>query len=319
MMSTAPNKTMRDAFLTALLEKMKQDSSIFFLTADFGSPVLDHVRNNFPERFINVGIAEQNLINVAAGLALEGFNVYAYAIAPFITMRCYEQVKVNLALMSQLRTMNVNLIGVGAGFSYVVSGPTHHSIEDISIMRTLPNLEVLSPADWVMAQDMVDFTINCQRPKYLRFDSQPAPAIYREETKPFHERGFNQLITGENICLVTTGYMTTQAINVQKIMAAEGINLSVIDIFRLKNFDMPGLAEILKKYDSVVSMEEGFTGKAGLDSLLLNLKNDFNLSFRFRAIGISDNYHFELGSRDQLLENYHAGIQSTLDVVRKLA
>jgi transketolase len=234
-------------------------------------------------------------------------------------MRCYEQVKVNLALMSQLRTMNVNLIGVGAGFSYVVSGPTHHSIEDISIMRTLPNLEVLSPADWVMAQDMVDFTINCQRPKYLRFDSQPAPAIYREETKPFHERGFNQLITGENICLVTTGYMTTQAINVQKIMAAEGINLSVIDIFRLKNFDMPGLAEILKKYDSVVSMEEGFTGKAGLDSLLLNLKNDFNLSFRFRAIGISDNYHFELGSRDQLLENYHAGIQSTLDVVRKLA
>jgi transketolase len=318
-MSTAPNKTMRDAFLTALLEKMKQDSSIFFLTADFGSPVLDHVRNNFPERFINVGIAEQNLINVAAGLALEGFNVYAYAIAPFITMRCYEQVKVNLALMSQLRTMNVNLIGVGAGFSYVVSGPTHHSIEDISIMRTLPNLEVLSPADWVMAQDMVDFTINCQRPKYLRFDSQPAPAIYREETKPFHERGFNQLITGENICLVTTGYMTTQAINVQKIMAAEGINLSVIDIFRLKNFDMPGLAEILKKYDSVVSMEEGFTGKAGLDSLLLNLKNDFNLSFRFRAIGISDNYHFELGSRDQLLENYHAGIQSTLDMVRKLA
>lgn len=318
-MSTAPNKTMRDAFLSALLEKMKQDSSIFFLTADFGSPVLDHVRNNFPERFINVGIAEQNLINVAAGLALEGFNVYAYAIAPFITMRCYEQVKVNLALMSQLRTMNVNLIGVGAGFSYVVSGPTHHSIEDISIMRTLPNLEVLSPADWVMAQDMVDFTINCQRPKYLRFDSQPAPAIYQEETKPFHERGFNQLITGENICLVTTGYMTTQAINVQKIMAAEGIKLAVIDIFRLKNFDMPGLAEILKNYNAIVSMEEGFTGKAGLDSLLLNLKNDFNLSFKFRAIGISDNYHFELGSRDQLLENYHAGIQSTLDMVRKLA
>jgi transketolase len=82
---------------------------------------------------------------------------------------------------------------------------------------------------------------------------------------------------------------------------------------------MPGLGEILKKYNAVVSMEEGFTGKAGLDSLLLNLKNDFNLSFKFRAIGISDNYHFELGSRDQLLENYHAGIQSTLDMVRKLA
>jgi transketolase len=317
-MSVIQNKTMRDVFLAALLERMRQDSSIFFLTADFGSPVLDHMRKDFPERFINVGIAEQNLINVAAGLALEGFNVYAYAIAPFITMRCYEQVKVNLALMSQLREMNVNLIGVGAGFSYVVSGPTHHSIEDISIMRTLPNIEVLSPADWVMAQDMLDFTINCRHPKYLRFDSQPAPSIYTQNMQPFHERGFNVLNVGGRLCLAATGYMTVQAMNVQKNMADEGIDLAVVDIFRLKNFNMPELAEALSGYSQVISMEEGFTGKGGLDALLLNLKNDFNLSFGFKSVGIGDSYHFELGSRDQLLENYHAGIRGTLDIVRKL-
>jgi len=317
-MTVTKNKTMRDVFLAALLERMRQDSSIFFLTADFGSPVLDQIRNDFPERFINVGIAEQNLINVASGLALEGFNVYAYAIAPFITMRCYEQVKVNLALMSQLREMNVNLIGVGAGFSYVVSGPTHHSIEDISIMRTLPNIEVLSPADWITAQSMLDFTLHCHRPKYLRFDSQPAPAIYAEDSKPFNEHGFNVLNAGGKICLAATGYMTVQAVNTHKIMADEGVDVAVIDIFRLKNFDMAELAENLRGYKHVISMEEGFIGKGGLDSLLLNLKNDFNLPFGFKSIGIGDNYHFELGARDRLLENYHAGIESTLKIIRAL-
>ena len=120
-------RAMRDAFLERLIPRMETNRGIFFLTGDFGSPVLDTIRDRFPDRFVNVGIAEQNLINVASGLALEGHAVYAYAIAPFITMRCLEQVRVNLAIMSQLRPMNVNLIGVGAGCSYSLSGP-HASV-----------------------------------------------------------------------------------------------------------------------------------------------------------------------------------------------
>ena len=100
-----------------------------------------------PTAFVNVGIAEQNLINVSAGLALEGHKVFAYAIAPFITMRCFEQIRVSLALLSEVRPMNVNLIGVGAGYSYVVSGPTHQCYEDITLMRAMPNFQVMSPAD----------------------------------------------------------------------------------------------------------------------------------------------------------------------------
>jgi transketolase len=317
-MTAIPLKTMRDVFLTALHEKMRRDNSIFFLTADFGAPALDQIRDEFPQRFINVGIAEQNLINVAAGLALEGFNVFAYAIAPFITMRCYEQIKVNLALMSQLRTMNVNLIGVGAGFSYVVSGPTHHSIEDISIMRTLPNIEVLSPPDWVMAQDMLNFAISCHKPKYLRFDSQPHSAIYPDGARPFHRRGFNQLAGTGKVCLAATGYMTIQALNVQKILAQADINIEVIDIFRLSDCDRNALAKKLKRFDAVISMEEALIGKGGLDAMLLNLKNDFNLNFKFKAIGISDTYHFELGNRQRLLENYQAGIAGTITAVRSM-
>ena len=103
---------MRDAFLQAVLDRMEAEKDIFLLTADFGSPVLDGVQKEFPDRFVNVGISEQNLVNVATGLALEGFRVVAYAIAPFITMRCLEQVRINLAILSQVRPMNVTLVGV---------------------------------------------------------------------------------------------------------------------------------------------------------------------------------------------------------------
>ncbi|MBT4668128.1 MAG: transketolase, partial [Candidatus Ruthia sp.] len=111
---------MRDVFLERIWQEMASNPSIFFVSADFGSPVLDKIREDFSDRFVNVGIAEQNLINITAGLAIEGFTVFAYAIAPFITMRCYEQIRVSLALLSEVRPMNVNLIGVGAGYSYVV-------------------------------------------------------------------------------------------------------------------------------------------------------------------------------------------------------
>ena len=104
---------MRDAFLERIWLAMAKDSKIFFVTADFGSPVLDKIRADFSDRFVNVGIAEQNLINISAGLALEGYTVFAYAIAPFITMRCYEQIRVSLALLSVVRDINVYLLGVG--------------------------------------------------------------------------------------------------------------------------------------------------------------------------------------------------------------
>ena len=148
-------KAMRDVFLLSIYEKMAEDNTIFFVTADFGSPILDKIRADYPDRFINVGIAEQNLINVSVGLALEEFTVYTYAIAPFITMRCYEQIRVNISILSHLREMNINLIGVGAGVSYAMSGPTHHCLEDLSIMKTLPNMEVFSPSDYITAQAYV--------------------------------------------------------------------------------------------------------------------------------------------------------------------
>ncbi len=173
-------KTMRDAFVGGVCERMAGNNQIFFLSADFGAPALDEIKREFKDRFINVGIAEQNLINVAAGLALENYIVYAYAIAPFITMRAYEQIRQNLSISSQVKPINVNLVGVGTGLSYNLSGPSHHCLEDVSIMRLMPNFMVFSPSDWKLAKNFVDYSINIKMPKYLRFDGKPLPLIYEK-------------------------------------------------------------------------------------------------------------------------------------------
>src|SRR5882724_9112007 len=199
-------RAMRDALLERIHAAMASDPAIFFASADFGSPVLDRIRADHPTRFVNVGIAEQNLINISAGLALEGYKVFAYAIAPFITMRCFEQIRVSLALLSEVRPMNVNLIGVGAGYSYVVSGPTHQCYEDITLMRALPNFQVMSPADHITAGSLFGRCVDEVGPKYLRLDAQVLPVVYADGA-PNVADGFHVHRRERSICMVATGYM----------------------------------------------------------------------------------------------------------------
>jgi len=297
---------MRDALLDRIWREMAEDHKIFFLSADFGSPVLDKIRSDFPDRFVNVGIAEQNLINVSAGLALEGYTVFAYAIAPFITMRCYEQIRVSLALLSEARPMNVNLIGVGAGYSYVVSGPTHQCYEDITLMRALPNVRVLSPADHVTARALFDHCIRNTGPKYLRLDAQVLPTVY-EEAPPDIDVGFHTHIYGETVCLVATGYMLHTALTVAKQLGAAGIKVGVIDLFDISNFSRESLHVAVSSYKGIVTMEEGFRGRGGLDAMLFEFVSRRNMQQRILNIGVEGGYRFELGSRVELHEQVGIG------------
>lgn len=289
-------RTMRDAFIEQIYNKMRYMDDIFFLTADFGAPSLDKIRCEFKDRFINVGIAEQNLINVATGLALEGYKVYAYAIAPFITMRAYEQIRSNLSISSQIKPVNVNLIGVGAGVSYVVSGPTHHCLEDISIMKLLPNFVVFSPSDWKLAELFADYSINKKMPKYLRFDGSLLPSIYEGVEDLEIEKGFYEIARGKKICLVSTGYMTHRAINV----ANELKDIGVVDVFMLKPIDNELLYNALKKYEVIITLEEALINGGGLDSLISKLLHDNQSDIKLTSLGFNDKYVFDLGDRDHL-------------------
>lgn len=300
---------MRDAFLDRLCQAMATDERIFFISADFGSPVLDRIREQFPKRFVNVGIAEQNLINISAGLALEGYKVFAYAIAPFITMRCYEQIRVNLALLSTVREMNVNLIGVGAGYSYVVSGPTHQCYEDLSIMRAMPNVTIYSPADHITASALLEPCLAHHGPKYLRLDAQVLPMLYEKE-QGVDSKGFCSLMQGDDLCLLATGYMVHTALNVATHLKSKGISVGVIDLYDLSHFSTDALRQSLVLYQGLVTLEEGFQGRGGLDAMMFDWLRKQGLTCRMLNIGVEGQYRFELGSRNELHEQVGIGEQA---------
>jgi transketolase len=309
---------MRDAFLERLWNAMKKDKKIFFTCADLGSPVLDKIREDFPERYINVGIAEQNLINVSTGLALEGYTLFAYAIAPFITMRCFEQIRVNLALLSVVRKINVNLIGVGAGYSYVVSGPTHQCYEDLTVMRALPNVSIYSPADHVTAVALFEQCAGTPGPKYLRLDAQVLPVLY-EGISPDVGHGFNILRSGKGICLVATGYMVHTALKVAERLAGAGIEAGVIDLFNITGFDAKAFQDALQPYAGVVTLEEGFRGRGGLDAMMFDFCERQNIGVKILNIGVEGTYRFELGTRSDLHEQVGIGIASVEKSVHAFA
>jgi len=297
---------------------MLKDRNIFFLTADFGSPVLDKIKIDFKDRFINVGIAEQNMINIAAGIATEGFSVYTYAIAPFLTMRAFEQIRNNLVLLSNTYRLNVNLIGVGAGLRYDLSGPSHHSVEDICIMRTLPHMTVFSPSDWVMAEKFFEYSVDNKCPKYLRFDGKPLPNIYNTYDTIDFTKGFIELSRGETICLVSTGYMTHTALRVIKELEKENIRAGLVDLFLLKPVNSAPLSQALSKYKYLITLEEGFVNKGGLDNLVSVLIVTEGLNAKLQKIGFDDMYVFDVGSREYLHSMYGLDYGHIVNLVKNI-
>jgi len=304
---------MRDAFLKQIQSAMAERDDIFFLSADFGAPALDQIRADFPERFFNVVIAEQDLINLAAGLALEGFTVFTYAIAAFY-LRAYEQIRINLSLLSQSQRINVNLLGVGAGCSYVIAGPSHHCFEDLSIFRTLPNLEIVSPSDDTSAA--ASFALSRQTGiRYYRFDSQNLPALYSESEFSWPDCGFCCLEDSpEPRCvLVSTGFLTSFIRPLAAELTRRGLPTRHLDLLLLQKPDCAALREALHA-PLVCTFEEGFVGRGGLDALIRHLlaANQQCLSF-----GIPPEYQLSHYDRATTLAGY--GLQQESILARVLA
>ncbi|MFH1581718.1 MAG: transketolase C-terminal domain-containing protein [Pseudomonadota bacterium] len=313
---TQKTMTMRDALIQRIYQRMGEDEKVVFLAADLGAPKLDALRRDFPDRFFNVGIAEQNLINVSVGFALEGYTVFCYAIAAFLTMRAYEQIRNNIALLSSSKELNINMIGLGVGLSYDVSGPSHHCLEDIVVIRNLPNIMFLSPADSVATETMADYSFEVKKPKYLRLDGKPLPVIYGQSRPLDMDKGFSEIITGGSVCIVASGYMTHRAMAAAELLKHEGIKAGVIDVFRLKPQPSDGFIEALEKYDHIITLEEGFIGKGGLDILVLTMMQGKKQPIT--RMGFGDNYVFNIGSRDYLHKLCRLDPQSVAERARFL-
>lgn len=289
------NELPRDVFIDCVHQAAKRDKNIYFLSADLGAKALDRFRAEMNGQFIHAGICEQNMIDVAAGLALEGKIVYVYAMAPFVTLRCYEQIKVALASMA----LPVTIIGVGVGYSYDDAGPTHYATEDLSCMRALGGIEIVTPCDTQSVMVTAHATYTQPALRYVRLDRVFLPSVYLPNDTRFLADGMVEIERGDQVCLITTGYMVHKALEVSKVLQAAGYRVGVVDLYRIKPIDVSVLRAVVERYERIVTLEEHFLS-GGLGSAVLEACADAGISRPFLRLGIPDQYRFENGGRDYL-------------------
>jgi transketolase len=304
------NLSMRDAFLNRVYDFAKQDKDIIIISADLGAPSLDQIRDNLKNQFVNIGIAEQNMISVASGLASEGKKPFAFALGPFASSRCHEFIKINMGLMKY----PVKIISLGSGVSYDYSGPTHHATEDISLIRAIPNVEIFSPSYSGMAKAFVSILYYSDKPSYIRLDRKILPDLSKYYQQDSFETGFKELEEGESIAIIATGDMVHKALEVQKILLEQGIRIGVIDIYRLNPLSET-LGLLLSKYSRVISLEEHLLN-GGLGSIISELITDNELNIKLKRMGLK-NYCYTYG-REAILKKFELDVESVVNEIRKL-
>jgi len=288
------NISMRDAFLDELYNIAREDRQVILLSNDFGAPSLDKFREDCASQFIHIGIAEQDMVNIAAGLALEGKIVYMYSIIPFLPLRCFEQIKLHLSF----KHLNITGVGVGAGYAYDLSGPTHHGLEDIAVMNALPGMTILNASDSIMGAAFARMTYTNPGPKYVRFDRERFPSIYNGQENDFSD-GLTILKDGQDLTIVATGIMVHQAFKVTDELAKHSINTGIIDLYRIKPLNKGLIMNTITKSRRVVTIEENFiTG--GIGSIISCLVTDLGESLRLKRLGIPDQYFSQGGGREEL-------------------
>ena len=304
-------QTMRDAFWDKVYEQARNDKDVFIVSADMGAPALDKFRRDMPSQYIYTGIAEQNTILVSAGLAMKGKKVYAYAIAPFITMRCYEQIRLYCAGMN----LPISVVGVGAGVGYEDSGPTHHSVEDITILRGLPHMHILSPSDNNMVKSFADLAYEKKGPDYIRLERQPYGDIYDKDAK--FDDGFAVVRSVEEVTLVATGCMVHNALEVADLLREKGVRVGVIDVYQIPSHSQKFI-DVLSDVKVAYTMEEQ-TLPGGFGSYICETVMDHGLPIKVNRIGFdfSDGYCYTYGGRKAIWKDNKIDAESIVMRIEK--
>jgi transketolase len=286
---------MRDAFSSSLYNLARQDKNITLIASDTGAICHNEFKLKLSAQYINIGIAEQNMVGVAAGFAMSKKTVFIYAIVPFATMRCYEQIRIVLCCMN----LPVTIVGVGAGFDYSTLGPTHHGYEDIALMNLLPNMVVYSPSDSLMAGYMVKACYEQPGPKYVRLDRRGLPLVYKNIKQINIEKGFTVLKEGSDGYIIATGRMVLTALKAAKELSSSSLNLGVIDLFRIKPLNKAMIWQIVKSSKFIITLEEHFVN-GGIGSILAQFLLENNARISFKAIGIDNVFCRKYGTREYL-------------------
>jgi transketolase len=287
---------MRTAFIETLCELAAEDDRIWLLTGDLGYSVLERFSARFPGRYVNVGVAEQNMTGIAAGLARCGKIPFTYSIANFPTLRCLEQIRNDVCYHEG----NVKVVSVGGGYAYGPQGYTHHGVEDLGIMRTLPNMTVVAPGDPIEARLATRAVAGHVGPCYLRLGKANEPVVHDREPSSF---GLGRALTvrpGRDVALISTGGMLQAAVASAARLAASGIDARVISMHTLKPLDADAVLQAARETGAVITVEEhSITG--GLGSAVAEILAEAAAPKpRFRRFGVPDRLNFAVGSQEYL-------------------
>lgn len=269
-----------------LFELAADNKKIIALSADLGkSSGLDRFKASYPDRFFNVGIAEQTLVGVASGIANEGFSVFASSFAPFLAFRASEQVRMNMGYMKQ----PVTLVGLGSGLSMGFLGNSHYGLEDLAIMRTIPGITIVSPADPVQLKNFLKIACDYRKPIYIRLTGAPnSPTVYESDDK-FQFGVSNKLIVGSDIAIISTGSILAYVIQAAEKLQKIGITPTVIDFHTIKPLDTGTLKDLATEYSHVITVEE-HSKIGGLGGAIAEFYSDFDVRPKHLIIGLEDNY-----------------------------
>lgn len=249
-MNKIPN---RQAICEVLMEKAKEDKDIVVLCSDSrGSASLAPYAEAFPEQFVEVGIAEQNLVSIAAGLARCGKKAFAASPACFVSTRSYEQAKVDCAYSDT----NVTLIGISGGISYGALGMSHHSAQDIAALSAVPNMRVYLPSDRFQTKHLIEALLQDEKPAYVRVGRNPVEDIYEEENCPFEMDKATLLREGADVVLIACGEMVRPALEAADLLEKEGIHAAVLDMYCVKPLDKEAIITTAGQSRLVVTVEE---------------------------------------------------------------
>ena len=250
MANTIPN---RQAICDTLLARAAQDKDIVVLCSDSrGSASLSRFADTFPDQFVEVGIAEQDLVSIAAGLARCGKKAFAASPACFLSTRSYEQAKVDCAYSNT----NVTLIGISGGVSYGALGMSLHSAQDIAAMSALPNMRVYLPSDRFQTAKLVEALLQDEKPAYLRVGRNAVEDVYTEDACPFAMDKATWLREGEDVAIIACGEMVRPALDAAEALAAEGITATVLDMYCVKPLDKEAVLRAAQKAKAVLTVEE---------------------------------------------------------------
>ena len=274
-----------EIFADTLLREAKQDSKIIVVTSDSrGSGKLVPFGKELPQQIVEVGIAEQNLVGISAGLSASGKKVFAVSPASFLTARSLEQIKADIAYSDQ----PVCLVGISAGISYGQLGSTHHSIHDFAVMRCINNMTIVAPADNFEASEVIKQAVDYNHPLYIRYGKKPMLDIHSGKTQ-FQIGKAIIIEEGEDVALIATGETVQRAFLASQILKGNNINSTIVSMHTIKPFDSETFLKIAKKSKVIVSIEE-HSEFGGLGEQCASLLAQNQININFKIIGIPDEY-----------------------------